>query len=437
MQIRPALDLRQKRLLALTPDMQRAIAMLQMTAPELSALLHRLADENPFLRVSAPSAELPMAQIGGRAGFDPDNLPASAGGMAPCLFDHVQCQMGLCGITRAERPIALLLTDALSPSGWLDSPLAEIAADQGLPLARVEQVLAKLQRMEPTGLFARNLTECLRLQLAEAGPLDDAADRVLTHLRQLETGGAAALVAATGLPRATVDAVLQRLRGLDPRPGLAFAAPATQAVLPELIASRAADGGWQVHLERSVLPTIRLDAPLMRQLGPVGGSAELRAAFGSARWLVAAVARRQDSVLRIGAAAVQRQTGFLDTGPAALRPLSQRDLATELGLSESTISRVVNSVFIQTPRGTFPLKRFFLQPVGGTDAGEGVSPAWLCNSIRDQIRAEPPHSPVSDAAIAARFEQRGLKVARRTVAKYRALMGIPPTSERRQTGARV
>lgn len=431
MQIRHALDLRQKRLLALTPDLQRAIAMLQMTTTELSALLLRMADENPFLQASTPA--LPVSRGSATTGFEPDDLPASASGTGLCLFDHVQQQMGLCGVTRSETPLALLLTDALTPAGWLDRPLAEIAATQGLPLSRLEQVLDKLQRMEPTGLFARDLTDCLRLQLAEAGFLDGAAEQVLAHLPLLETGGAGALAAAAGLPRAAVDAVLQRLRGLDPRPGLAFDTAHVPAALPELTATRRADGGWQVQLERSVLPTIRLDEQLMHQLGPDGGSPELRASFGTARWLVAAIARRQQSVLRIGAAAVQHQAAFLDSGPDGLRPLSQRSLAVELDLSESTVSRVVNSVFIQTPRGTFALKRLFLQPVGGSEAGEGVSPTWLCASIRDQIRAESPKSPLSDAAIAARFEQRGLKIARRTVAKYRAQMGIPATSERRQT----
>lgn len=437
MQIGTAIDLRQKRLLALTPDMQRAIGILQMTVHELARTLRDAAAENPLLRISEPLRQGPPGRAGHARGFEPDDLPASAGRPAPCLHDHVQRQLGLCGITAAERPLALVLADALLPVGWLDSPLAEIASRSGLPLGRLEQVLAKLQAMEPTGLFARDLAECLRLQLAEAGHLDAAAQAVLAHLRAMETGGPEAVARAAGLSRAAVDAVLQRLRRLDPRPGLAFASPSAPAVVPELIVSRGDDGGWQVHLDRSVLPTVRLDAPLLRQIGPSTPSDDLRDAFGSARWLLAAVARRQDTVLRIGATIVQRQAAFLDAGPEALLPLSQRELAASLDLSESTVSRVVNAVFIQTPRGTFPLKRFFLQPVGGDVSGEGVSPAWLCSRIREQIRAEHPRAPVSDAAIAARFERRGLKVARRTIAKYRASMGIPSTAERRRCSPAV
>ena len=433
MKISPGLDLRQKRLLALTPDMQRALAILQMNAIELTAMLQREADANPLLRISAPPLELPFSRSPSPGGLDVDDLPFAAGSAdGPCLMDHVLAQMGLCGVSQAERGLALLLTDALLPAGWLAEPPEQIAARHGVPVRRLETVLEKLQRIEPTGLFARNLADCLRLQLAEAGALDAAAETVLTHLPELERGGPNALTRATGLPRASVDAVLQRLRRLDPKPGLAFSIPPVQTIRPDLLAEQNATGAWQVRLDRSILPTIAVDETLMQRLERGKPSPELRAAYGTARWLVEAVARRQRTVLNIGAALVQHQRDYLERGPGNLRPLSQRSLAEQLNLSESTVSRVVNAVFIQTPTGTLALKRFFLQSIGGDDAAEGVSAAWLCGAIRAQIDAENPRKPVSDAAIAARLSQRGLSIARRTIAKYRAQMGIPATSGRRK-----
>ncbi|WP_349361115.1 RNA polymerase factor sigma-54 [Stappia sp.] len=438
MSIAPALALKQKKLLALTPDMQRALAILQMGAHDLTDFLKRQADMNPLLSVGASQDGHRDAGAGRREG---DDFIATMEDRGPCLVEHVLGQLALCGISPEERGLALLLTDALTPAGWLEAPLAGIAERHGVALPRLERVLGKLQGMEPTGLFARDLTDCLRLQLDDAGWLDGDARKVLAHLKTLEAGGVAALSRVAALPRARVEAVLRRVRTLDPKPGLAFSRPPVQTIRPDLIADRDAHGAWRVTLDRSMLPDVRVDDALYRDMSRHGASEDLKTAYGTARWLVSAVARRQETVLRIGVALVQHQRGFLNAGPSALRPLLQRDLAGELGYSESTVSRVVNATFMQTPSGTLPLKRFFMQPIGtagGTgDQTAGVSPAWLCETIRAQISVEDPKAPLSDAEIAAHFAQRGLTIARRTVAKYRAQMGIPVTYKRRRKADRA
>ncbi len=411
MEIDLSLGLEARHIPALTPDLRQAIALLGMGAEDLCSALRDLAQHNPFLHVRAP----------------PPAPPREPEAQRPSLIGHVLSQIPLCGLTRAESRLALLLAEALAPSGWLRETPEAIAEAHDLAPGVLCRVLEKLQRMEPTGLFARGLAECLRLQLEEHGPPDADAFGLLGHLDALTEGGPGLLARRSGMPRPRVEAALARLRLLDPQPGLAFSAAPAQIVVPDLLLRRGA-AGWMLALNRSALPTVSVDGDLLRQIG--GADKELRAAFGTARWIRAAVAHRHRTVLRIGTELVRRQGACFEGGPALLQPLSQRDLARGIGLSESTISRVVNAVWMQTPAGTIPLKRLFTTAIGPAEAE--LSPPRLMAEIRAMLRTEPAAAPLTDAQIAARLAAAGYSVARRTVAKYRVRAGIPGATERRR-----
>ncbi|WJS87132.1 RNA polymerase factor sigma-54 [Paracoccus sp. TOH] len=410
-------------LINITPELRQAIALLQMDAGELGGFLAEQAARNPFLRLRLPG----HGSSSHHARTDPaQDLPADG----TSLIAHVLDQLRFCRIEPNERHAAQILIDALSPSGWLERGLDELAQDHAVPSARLETVLKKLQTMEPTGLFARDLADCLRLQLAERGQMDPAAASVLAALGVLATGGDQALAAETGLPLCEVRRVLALLRQLDPKPGGGFTFDPPRQIVPDLILERR-DGNWHVAMNRSLLPDLRVDGSLFGKLGPEARR-DMRAAYGTARWIVEAVERRHRTVLRIGAALVHHQSGYFDHGPAGLSPLSQRTVAENLGLSESTVSRVVNSVHLQAPDRIVALKTLFVKQIAPASAGKPLTTLQLCQEIQALLGPAAPAEPLTDSRITQILNERGFSIARRTVAKYRALCGIPCVKDRQR-----
>jgi RNA polymerase sigma-54 factor len=405
--------------LSLNTGLITSIRLLKSDATGLSRYLEEKAAENPHLVLErrGHSEWLPrwtdaFRRMGGGDG-EIDGI-ASAG---PSLMAHVMEAVAALGFARRDQAIAEALADALEPSGWLGAPLPMVAAELRASLAEVEAVLTRLQKIEPVGLFARNLSECLILQAREAGLLDPVLDQVLQRLDLLAQGDFGRLARLIGVSEADITARLRVIRGFDPKPGARFAAFAAPIREPDLVAHKGAEG-WVVTLNRSALPDVRL-----ADLPP--GQAGQRS---QANTLVKLVEGRNASLLRVGSAILKHQAAALDQGPQAVVAMSMAEIAAEVGLAQSTISRIVAGTAVDTPYGTWWLRALFSQ----AKTEGGLTAAALREQIARLVAQEDGAHPLSDSDLAAALSDGGGEIARRTAAKYRAMQGIPPAHRRRR-----
>jgi RNA polymerase sigma-54 factor len=392
----------------LTVRQLQGIAVLRLTNEGLADFLQRRAQDNPLLRLRMPAT----------AGHTEPPETAAEGG----LYDHILPQLPLILHSPRDRALALALVEALDGNGWLDRPLAEIARDR--PPAEAEAVLTRLQQgIEPTGIFARGLADCLRLQAAEQGLLIPAMQALLDRLPLLAAGGAEAVARAAALPLAHIEEAARRLRRLDPRPGLAFGGAPAPLQEPDVLVRRQG-AGWRVELNRATLPALTI-LP--------GDGPALRPARAEAEWLAQVVERRNRTVLAVTRAVLRRQAGFLDHGPQALRRLTRTEIAQELGLHDSTVGRVARDLLVETPQGLRSLCSLFDASAGGAETGESATA--IRHRLAQLVAAEPPALPRSDAELARLLAAEGLTVARRSVARYREALQIPPRALRRRAQA--
>ena len=367
----------------------------------------------------------------------------------PSLQEHLMGQLGADLADAEDRSIGQALIEALDEGGYLTLEPAEIAQRRGLEVLRVERVLKRLQEFDPPGVFARSLAECLALQLADQGRLDPSMARLLERLDLLAEGKRAALQRHCGVDGETLDAMIALLRRLDPRPGLAFERAIVQTVTPDLTIASDGEGGWEVELNGDSLPRLAINERYAAGggAGAAGGTgaaaaearAFLKAQRTAAQWLLRALDRRADTLRRVASVIVKRQAGFLEGGVGALRPLSRREIARSLELHESTVSRAIAGKYAATPRGVLALAAFFGGRLGapaGTPAGPGeeagMAPAAARARLSQIIAQEPRGHVLSDQAIARRLGEEGIELSRRTVAKYREMLRIPPSHRRRR-----
>lgn len=424
---------RQTTALAMTPRMQEALRILQMNNLDLSDYLAGQALENPCLDLRPPKAPRLIAASGAP---DWDEV-AALQEARPSLFAHVAAQIPLAFDSVEECRVAMVFAEALEPTGWLGLPVEIVAEQAGVGPAEAAAVLARLQQLEPAGLFARSLAECLRLQAEDRGLLTWELDTVLAHLDLLAAGRLSELAGLCDGTVQDIRASLAILRSLDPKPGEAFSADRAPVQPPDLRACFR-DGAWEVELNRSNLPRLRLTGDTLPDV--TGNSAAgdyLSRARSSARWLLQAVERRQTTLLRTAACLVRHQAGFLDHGPRHLRPLSMDEVAAELSLHPSTISRATSSRMIETPRGTVPLKAFFSRAFVPDNAAEAQSQDAMIALVGEIVAAEDRAHPLSDAAIVALANASGAALARRTVTKYREALGIPSSYDRKRSAELV
>lgn len=427
----PRIEIKQSLRLRLTNGLRASIEMLTVDAVALSRQLEEQAAENPSLVLTRPAPKdwLPrwagLLPGAGRAGSD--SHPGAGEQMAgpgPSLMAHVTAEIDRRMKTPQNRAIALALAEALAPTGWLDRPLLAIARQTGYRLAEVEAVLTRLQEIEPVGLFARNLSECLRLQAQEAGLYDQVMKVVLNNLDLLARGEMRRIAQMAAVTETDIARCFRLIRTMNPKPGTAFDPLMAESLRePDLVARRLGNGDWQITLNSAALPELRIAAD--------AGTAETRAA---ARMLDQMVLARNETLLRVGAEVMRRQRLALDEGPARLLPLTMAEVAQTLGLHESTVSRVVAGTSIDTPRGVWWLRKMFSRALGHESGEEAVSAAALRDMLARRIAAEPADAPLSDEALArALAAASGVAIARRTVAKYRSMLGIPPAHRRRRS----
>ena len=416
LQLRPGQSLGQK--LALTPGLKQSIEIMLVSAADLADLVNRRLEENPFLeRVEGRGR--PRQGASGS-----DDSAARVAAPALSLAAHLAQEARLAIADPVDLALALTLIAELDEAGYL--PADTVPAGE-----RGERVLTLLQAIAPPGVFARSLAECLGLQLADRGLLDAAWQRLLAALPLVARGDRAALLRATGLAAADLAGRLALLRGLDPKPGLGFAPPDVPPAIADLIVTLDAQGRPEVRLNAEALPQLAVDRARRRALASgLRRAADKRYAaerLVEAGWLVRALARRGESLLALGRALAQHQAPFLRDGFLALRPLTRRTLAERLRLSEASVSRLVANKHIATPWGLMPLARLFSAELKGE-----ASAAQVTARLAQLIRGEPGDAPLSDQALSLKLSAEGFAVARRTVAKYRISLSIPPSHQRRR-----
>jgi RNA polymerase sigma-54 factor len=493
MAIGPRLDLRQSQSLVMTPQLRQAIKLLQFSNLDVCAFVEEELERNPLLerderpelpaeRASPDDIAMPASPAADSVDlvasdrlpadapldtdhaetFDAEPIFSSPGGGARdfstdergidellesprSLREHLQEQLRLSFGDPADRLIGAQLIALLDPAGRVSADNAELAAALGADPARVAAVRARMQRFDPSGMFCRDLRECLSVQLAELNRLDPAMQALLDNLDLLARRELRALLPICGVDVADLMDMIAELRALDPKPGATFEAQPVQPVIPDVLMRAGADGDWHLELNPDTLPRVLVNQRFHARLSAQNGAAhrgpnrrEERAfvaeKLASANWLVKSLQQRAQTILKVSAEIVRRQDGFFRHGITHLRPLILRDVADAVEMHESTVSRVTANKYIATPRGTFELRYFFTTAIAGTN-GETHSATAVRNRIRALVEAEPPDAVLSDDAIVASLRGEGVDIARRTVAKYREALRIPSSLQRKREKA--
>jgi RNA polymerase sigma-54 factor len=464
--MKPSLQFRLSQHLTLTPQLQQSIRLLQLSTVELNQEIDRLLMENPALEredeheaprapsepvetvSSTPASEAPASPEpdwpseaaanwrGPEDDEDGDRTHATPD--TPTLRDHLRAQLSLTNLGTRDRAFVEILIDALDEDGYLTQPLEEIAAmlpeEAAADPEDLNIALCHLQHFEPAGVGARTPSECLSLQIRTLP--DDlvrklALDIVEQHLDLLAARDYTRLKSATGADDDALRAAQRLILALNPRPGAAFAKVEARYVIPDVIVKKSRNV-WKASLNPDAMPRLRINR-LYAELAAAarsGAGSGLSSQLQEARWLIKNVQQRFDTILRVAQAIVERQRHFLEHGEVAMRPLVLREIASTLGLHESTISRVTTQKFMATPRGTFELKYFFGSHVA-TEAGGAASSTAIRALIKQLVAAEDAKAPLSDARIAQILGEQGIVVARRTIAKYRESLQIPAVNQRK------
>ncbi|MBT2145374.1 MULTISPECIES: RNA polymerase factor sigma-54 [unclassified Rhodanobacter] len=485
--MKPALQFRLHQQLTLTPQLQQAIRLLQLSQLELEAELRQIAESNPLLEFAEeveddeatesveaeseyPSVEAVAASSsddgdagdwsdGGGVAETPIDFSSNSGGngssgsrgdddfepqnAAPeTLQQHLLWQLNLASFNPRQHLIATVLIDALNPAGYLgeglEAVLAALPADFNASVEEVEAVRRRLQGFDPTGVGSLDLRDCLRVQLEQFDPDTPQRDLALrivdAELDLLARNDIARLARRLRASEDDVAAAAVLIRSLDPRPGAALDATPVEYVAPDVYALR--DGSrWRVSLNPDAQPRLGLNQHYCGLIAQARGedASWMRGQLQEARWLIKSLESRAETLLKVAEAIVRRQSAFLDYGPEAMHPLVLREVAEEVGMHESTISRVTTRKYMHTPRGTFELKYFFSSGVSTEDGGSASATA-IQAMLRKLIESEDVRKPLSDLAIAEELQRKGIQVARRTVAKYREGLRIPTSSERQRAG---
>ncbi|SDC42437.1 RNA polymerase, sigma 54 subunit, RpoN/SigL [Cupriavidus sp. YR651] len=492
--MKPSLQLRLSQHLALTPQLQQSIRLLQLSTLELQQEVEQALTENPLLerendwiesplRVGADGsvnlqsapAPAPAEQQGGNgedraegaSGGDEDNYSDSGGedygndwslddfarrpqgdedektpmqlrDAEPTLREYLMEQLAPLKISTRDKGLAIFLIESLDDDGYLSASLEEICTE--LPeelefeIDEVHAILTLLQSFDPPGVGARNAAECLALQLRRLQhPQRELALSIVNHhLELLAVRDYTRLKKALQVDEIALKAAHDLIRSLAPYPGHAYSRPEADFVVPDVFV-RKTGGGWIAQLNPDVMPRLRINdmyAQILRGAKGESGTAGLQQKLQEARWLIKNIQQRFDTILRVAQAIVERQKNFFTHGEIAMRPLVLREIADTLGLHESTISRVTTNKYMATPMGTFELKYFFGSHVS-TETGGAASSTAIRALIKQLIGAEDPRNPLSDSRIAELLGEQGFVVARRTVAKYREALKIPAVNLRK------
>jgi RNA polymerase sigma-54 factor len=394
-------------------------------------------DDVPSARTAAPESYLSGGSDWIGSGRDEGNRDLEAYVASErTLADHLSEQMALAISDPKRRLIARYLINLVDEAGYLTGDLALVVEKLGASLDEVEAVLAILQTLDPAGVCARNLAECLSVQLRERDRLDPAMQALMANLELVGKRDFAALRRICGVDDEDLADMLRELRALNPKPGLAYGGGAVQPIVPDVLVRPAPDGTWRVELNSDTLPKVLINQRYHAQVSKARGSDKDKAyiadCFQSATWLVRALDQRARTILKVSSEIVRQQDGFFQHGIGHLRPLNLKTIADAIGMHESTVSRVTANKYMATQRGIFELKYFFTAAIAAADGGEAYSAEAVRHRIRRLIDAERAQNILSDDTIVEKLREIGIDIARRTVAKYREAMRIPSSVQRRR-----
>ena len=514
----PRLDLRQVQSLVMTPQLQQAIKLLQMSSLELNQYVEQEVEQNPLLdreNTDGPSeqeaspddkstadtpsddnfegsgdttgsldegpatpdsvdlvgsenltldhdagldadyenvwsgdtpSDTPQTtdadtlhwQVQGAGGFDHDdpNLENAPAGEI-ILRDHLIGQINVDILDPVDKMIAVYLVDLLDETGYLHADLFEVSQTLGCDMNTVERIIARVQQLDPPGIFARNLSECLALQLKDRNRYDPAMQALVENLDLLAKREFKTLRRLCGVDSEDIAEMVEEIKALNPKPALAFDHMVAQAVTPDVTVRRKAGGGWIVEVNSNALPQVLLNnryfTEISQQATRQHDKEYIAECYQTANWLVRALHQRAQTILKVTTEIVRHQEEFLNKGVQYLKPLVLRDIAKALDIHESTVSRVTTNKYVTTPRGIFELKYFFTFAVGASlDGSEAPSAEAIRYRIKALIDAESLKNVLSDDKIVTILHDNGLDVARRTIAKYRKSMHIPSSVQRRR-----
>jgi RNA polymerase sigma-54 factor len=486
------LEMRQGQGLVMTPQLQQAIKLLQMSNLELAAFVEQELERNPVLEreegepaeaaeaapaPDAPEAPLalnedtPPANAAEAADTDYDNLytddcvsdradlgpgatdwsSAKSGGRFDeddaqsleatlsedvSLHDHLTAQLPHAFPLAPDRMIAAYLIDLIDESGYLTGSVDDAAQTLGADAHTVESVLKRIHRLDPTGVGARNLAECLAAQLIEKDRYDPAMQAVIGNLELLAKRDMAQLMRIAQVDQEDLSEMIQEIRELNPKPGLRFGSAPVSPAIPDVYIRDNGRGGYFVELNSSTLPRVLVNQRYFAQVNAKAKGKDdktyLTDCLNTANWLVKSLDQRARTILKVASEIVRQQDAFFQHGVQHLRPLNLRTIADAIGMHESTVSRVTSNKYMASPRGTFELKYFFTAAIASAQGGEAHSAEAVRHQIKDLIDREPSNDILSDDKIVEIMRKQGVDIARRTVAKYREALRIPSSVERRR-----
>ena len=501
MALTPRLELRQGQHLVMTPQLQQAIKLLQLSNLDLASYVEQELEKNPLLERGEGAADehganghevAPSADEGAIVATDQkiakqdvsdasrdldtdyDNLyaddskadlqqaAAPAGDLGSwasvrstngslnddenaleatlsheiTLRDHLTEQLAVAIADPMRRMIGAYLIDTVNEAGYLTGEVADVADRLGTTIEQVESVLADLQHFDPPGVMARSLSECLALQLKDAGRYDPYMERLLANLDLLARRDIPALLRICNCDDEDLAEMMQEIRLLNPKPGLAFGHEVIQPVVPDVFIRETVDGTWTVELNADTLPKVLINsryyASVSRTTQSKDAKAYLTDCLNNANWLVKSLDQRAKTILKVATEIVRQQDAFLALGVQHLRPLNLRTIADAISMHESTVSRVTANKYMSTPRGVFEFKYFFTSAISSANGGEAHSAEAVRHRIRQMIEGEDCETVLSDDRIVELLRDAGIDIARRTVAKYREAMGIPSSVQRRR-----
>lgn len=489
--MKQSIQLRLGQHLAMTPQLQQAIKLLQLSTLDLQLEIQNTLDSNLMLELDEGQDEAPVnddynpretaREDAGGTDFEgeppdvapmentstiPDELPVDSawddvfdgsssysqsdasgregyetGGDGETLYEHLLWQMRMAPFTDSDQAIALAIMDSISDDGYLAASLDEIqqslSGEYDVNPAEIEAVLHRIQSFDPVGVGARDLGECLLIQLRQYDPstplLKEAERLVRDYLDLLGKRDYAQIMRQMKLSQPELNQAISLIQSLNPRPGNVITSEPPAYIIPDVIVKKH-NGAWRVELNPETAPRLRINsqyAGLVRRADNSDDNNYLKNHLQEARWFIKSLQSRNETLLKVATCIVERQRGFLEQGEQAMRPLVLRDVADTVEMHESTISRITTQKYMHTPRGIYEFKFFFSSHVGTTDGGECSSTA-IRALIKKLVSEEAPSKPLSDSKLAQLLLDQGINVARRTVAKYREALNIPPSNERKR-----
>ena len=476
MQISQNIKVKQSQSLVMTPQLQQAIKLLQMNNLELCDLVNKELEDNPFLENETNEIDAPLdventddlydsfesgeslndepknddyenrydldstsysfsKNSDSSEGLDPGSIAEQTLSEKISLKSILKDQANLEFSNENEKKIAEILIDYIDPSGWFTENISEISAFSGFDLMKIQQVLSKMKNFEPSGVFSKDLKECLMLQLKNEDELTKERELIIENLDLLGNGDLKGLQKITNLKEENLKENIKFIRTLNPKPGTKYSDENTNIFNPDVIVSKRRSQ-WEVELNDSTLPKITINEDYVKEIESLQcrdtDKKYISESLNSARWLLKAIQQRNITTLKISSEIVNQQKLFFEKGKKYLKPMILKDVAKKIDMHESTVSRVTSDKLMLTPRGIFEMKIFFSASINSTQEGETHSAASVRESLKKLISSEPLNSPLSDEMLVSKLQSEGINLARRTVAKYRELMNIPASSVRRR-----